>query len=98
MSRSRKTEQSVNRRLLLTQQGASPSAVLDTLRRERGFSDVDSPFFKQVNDFWIQTGLRFDRNTFILATFALVVFFFLIFSMLFGFGFAALILAFPAAF
>ena len=97
MARSRKTEQSVNRRLLLTSQGASPSAVLDTLRRERGFADHDNPLLKQINDFWVQTGLRFDRNTFVLASFALAVFYFLVFSISLGFGIVAVILAILSA-
>ena len=87
--RSRKSEKSVNRRLVLTAQGSSPSAVLETLRRERGFADVDSPALKRLSDFWTQTGLRFDRNTLILSAFGLGALFFLIFSALLGFGFGS---------
>jgi tight adherence protein B len=90
--RSRKTEKSVNRRLVLTAEGASPSAVLETLRRERGFADLDNATLKRLSDFWTQTGLRFDRNTLVLSAFGLGAFFFLVFSALLGFGFVSLLL------
>ena len=90
--RSRKTEKSVNRRLVLTAQGESPSAVLETLRRERGFADIDNALLKKLSDFWTQTGLRFDRNTLVLSCFGLGAFFFLVFSALIGFSFSALLL------
>ncbi|MDP9292203.1 MAG: hypothetical protein M3O82_07565, partial [Verrucomicrobiota bacterium] len=92
LARSRKTEKSVNRRLVLTSQGASPSAVLETLRRERGFIDVENPLLKRLSDFWTQTGLRFDRNTLVLSSLGLGAFFFLIFSALLGFSFTAFLL------
>lgn len=93
MMRSRKSDKSVNRRLLLTAQGASPSAVLDTLRRERGFADFDNAWLKRLSDFWVQTGLRFDRNTLVLASVGLVIFYVLVFGILLGLGVASFLLA-----
>jgi tight adherence protein B len=90
--RTRKTEAAVNRRLTLTAQGASPSAVLETLRRERGFGDFGRPFLRDLSDFWTQTGLRFDISKLALALFALSLAFFLIFSLALGFGVIALLL------
>lgn len=97
MLRSRKTEQSVNRRLILTAQGASPSAVLETLRRERGFSDNSNLLLKRFSDFWTQTGLRFDRNTLIATSFGLGAVFFLILGASLGFGFLSLLLSIIAS-
>ena len=91
--RTSKTQKSINRRLALGAQGASPTAVLETLHRERGFSYNDNPLLKRVNDFWTQTGLRFDSNIFALASFTLGGFFFIIFGVALGFGFAPLVLA-----
>lgn len=93
MFRRRKTEAAVNRRLMLTAQGASPSAVLETLRRERGFGDFDRPFLKNLSDFWTQTGLRFDINKLAFACFALSMTFFLVFTLALGFGVIALLLS-----
>jgi tight adherence protein B len=93
MLRTRKKDQSVNRRLVLSAQGASPSAVLETLRRERGFADFDSQILSGLSDFWTQTGMRFDVNKLVLACFALGAGFFVIFSLIMGFGIAALLLA-----
>jgi tight adherence protein B len=91
--RARKSQQAINRRLMLSAQGSSPTDVLETLRRERGFADFDHPALKQLSDFWTQTGLRFDRNQLAFACFALGAVFFLIFAMALGFGLSALALA-----
>ena len=97
MFRTSKKEASVNRRLLLSAQGVSPTAVLETLRRERGFADFDNRFLGYLSDFWTQTGLRFDFNKFALASFAVGVGFFLIYSLTLGFGVSTLALAVVSA-
>ncbi|HWP26197.1 MAG TPA: type II secretion system F family protein [Xanthobacteraceae bacterium] len=93
MFRNRKMDAAVNRRLMLTAQGASPGAVLETLRRERGFGDFDRPFLRNLSDFWTQTGLRFDINKLAFACFALSLTFFLVFTLLLGFSVIALLLS-----
>jgi tight adherence protein B len=91
--RSHKTEKSVNRRLLLSAQGATPTAVLETLRRERGFSNFESPFLTQLSDYWTQTGLRFDATKIIISYLGIVVALFLIFTLTMGLGVAPFLLA-----
>jgi len=90
--RARKTQQTINRRLALTSQGGTATAVLETLRSERKFASFDNPLLDKLSTFWTQTGLRFDTNTFVLSALALCAFFFLVFSMAFGFGILALLL------
>ena len=87
----RKAQKAINRRLALSSQGSSPTAVLETLRRERGFADFDNALLKRLNDFWTQTGLRLDRNMLAFMSFALGALFFIIFGL--GFGLMALVLA-----
>ena len=91
--RSRKTQRVVNRRLALSSGGESPSAVLDTLRRERGFSNNNHRLVKYFNDIWTQTGLRYDRNIFMFVSFGLGAVFFVIFGVVFDLGVFALALA-----
>jgi tight adherence protein B len=95
--RDRKTQQSINRRLSLSSQGASATAVLETLKNERGFADFDNALLKRMSDFWMQTGLRFDRNLLLLAACGLAILFFFAFSIPLGFGIAPLGLALFAA-
>jgi tight adherence protein B len=91
--RARKTQQTINRRLALSAEGASATTVLETLRSERRFTNLESPFLRRVSEFWMQTGLRFDANTLILASIALVAFFFIIFGLSLGFGLLTFVLA-----
>ena len=91
--RGRKTQQTINRRLALSAQGASANAVLETLRSERRFANFENPLLRSLSQFWTQTGLRFDANTFALAIFALCTFFFIIFGVAFGFGLSAFLLS-----
>jgi tight adherence protein B len=91
--RTRKAQQTINRRLALSAEGASATAVLETLRSERRLTNIESPFFRFVGEFWTQTGLRFDSNTLILSSVALVAFFLIIFGMWLGFGLLAFALA-----
>ena len=91
--RGRKTQQVINRRLALSAQGDSANAVLEKLRSERKFSNNANPFLRYLSEFWTQTGLRFDSNTLVLSSFALVVVFFIIFGSIFGYGLLAGMLA-----
>jgi tight adherence protein B len=91
--RTRKAQQTINRRLALSAEGASATAVLETLRSERRFTNFESPFLKRVSEFWTQTGLRYDANTLVLVSIALVVFFFIIFGLWLGFGLRAFVLS-----
>jgi tight adherence protein B len=98
--RERKLQQSVNRRLELSAQGASPSIVLDMLKNERGFSEFNSEYVGRLSDFWMQTGLRFNRNLLLIATSGLALAFFILLNAPLGFGMSPLsfILAVVAAF
>jgi tight adherence protein B len=95
--RTRKTQKAINRRLALSAGGASATSVLETLRSERKFFDFENPFLRRLNEKWLQTGLRFDANTLVLSSGALVTFFFIVFSMQMGLGPIALALALLAA-
>jgi tight adherence protein B len=86
----RKIQNVVNRRLQLAQQVANPKDVLETLRRERGFIETDSPGLQRWNDFLTQSGLRLDGKLLVIIAFALSVAFFLLFGFLTGYGFIAL--------
>jgi tight adherence protein B len=86
----RKIQNVVNRRLQLAQQVANPKDVLETLRRERGFIETDSPGLQRWNDFLTQSGLRLDGKLLVIIAFALSVAFFLFFGFLTGYGFIAL--------
>src|SRR5262245_32746272 len=74
--RERKTQQSINRRLRLSSQGANPTDVFQALKVERGFTDFDRPGLGRFSDFWTQTGLRFDRNLLLIAVAGLAVLYF----------------------
>jgi tight adherence protein B len=85
-------QKSVNRRLALSKELASAATVLDTLRQERGFADFGSPAATRLNDQLVQTGLRLGRNVLLLWLVALAVGLFLVASVIFGFGFLALVI------
>ena len=97
LSSRRREQKSVNRRLLLTKQLANPTAVLEALRRERGFGDFDNVALRRVSDFLTQTGLRMDLKVLVFAAIGLSVIFFLLFGLLLGYGLIALTLAVLAA-
>ncbi len=91
--RSRRTQKTLNRRLILTQQLSNPAAVLEALRQERGFGDFDHPLLAWLNDFLTQTGVSIDRNLLMLWTFALSGLLFVVFSLALGFGLLPFVLA-----
>ena len=95
--RSRQTQQSINRRLLLSAQLSERSKVLDALRRERGFANFRNPMLRRLSDWLMQTGLRFDQNLFILSCVGLSALFFFTFGLLLGYGAIALVSAIAAS-
>ena len=95
--RARQQKKVINRRLALGNELSNPSAVLEALRRERGFADFDNPTLTRVNDFIVQTGLNIERNTLSAYVFAFAAGLFILFSFVFGLGVFALLLAVAVA-
>ena len=93
----RREQKVINRRLELSKDLASPSAVLDALRQERGFSNVSNPALRRLSDWLTQTGLRVERKTLGLVFVAIFLTLVVILSVPLGFGLMPLILAFIAA-
>ena len=89
----RRANKIVNRRLDLAQSLDSSSAVLETLRRERGFREEGSPILRQISDWLTQTGLRVQRTTLSLVFVALSLALMIVFSSLLGAGLLAITLA-----
>jgi len=89
----RRANKIVNRRLDLGQSLDSSSAVLDALRRERGFREEGSPIVRQISDRLTQTGLRVQHTTLILVFAALSLALALVLSSLLGVGLLAIMLA-----
>jgi tight adherence protein B len=95
--RMRSAQKSVNRRLALTQKLSNPTAVLEALRQERGFSDFDNPLLRWLNDWLTQTGVVVDRNLLALRLLGLVAILFIALSAALGFGLRSLGIAGLAA-
>jgi tight adherence protein B len=84
--RERLAQRSVSRRLASSTPVSNSAAALQTLLRERGFSDSDNVFLRAANDFLAQTGLRFNRNLAVFSCLALGAGVFTILGAAFGFG------------
>jgi tight adherence protein B len=84
--RFRAAKKSINRRLTLGAELSGPANILDALRRERGFANLDNPLLQQINDWLMQTGLRINRTVLSLATLLLFAGVFLIAGLVFGYG------------
>jgi tight adherence protein B len=93
----RRANKIVNRRLDLAQSLESSSAVLETLRRERGFREDSNDSIRQVSDWLTQTGLRVQRTTLVLVFVALSLALMLVLSSLMGAGILPIILAILAS-
>jgi tight adherence protein B len=93
----RSTHKSISRRLALSRKLASPTEVLDALRRERGIVDGQNRIFKGVHTLLTQTGLRLDRNLLVVAGFALGAILFALFGLLAGYNLVSLSAAIVAA-
>jgi tight adherence protein B len=92
----RREAQVINRRLELNKQLRDASAVLATLRDERGIRNLTNPTLRQLSDWLSQTGINVVRRKAVLT--ALIVCFVLTvaFSEVLGFGLGAILLALPA--
>lgn len=93
----RREQKIINRRLELSKTLANPSAVLDALRQERGFSNLSNPVLRRLSDWLTQTGIRVERKSlgFIYLTISIILI--IILSVPLGFGLGPLFLAFVAA-
>jgi tight adherence protein B len=93
----RKANKIVNRRLDLGQSLGSSSAVLETLRRERGFREGANPTLSRISDWLTQTGLRVQGTTLILIFVALCLASALVFASFLGLSLLTIILALAAS-
>jgi tight adherence protein B len=64
----RGAKKTINRRLALSAKTEARTEVLDILRHERGFADFNSSALTNLNDFFVQTGLRVSRRILLLWT------------------------------
>jgi tight adherence protein B len=90
--RERKAQQAINRRLKLSSQLATAVAVLETLKKERGFADFNHSWLESLGHFWTQTGLRFDRNLLVLAICGLAAGYFVALTIPLGLAMSPLVL------
>ena len=63
----RREQRVINRRLELGRQLRNPSAVLATLRDERGIRNVSNPTLRKLSDWLTQTGTDIGRQSIVLA-------------------------------
>jgi tight adherence protein B len=69
----RREQRVINRRLELGRQLRNPTAVLATLRDERGIRNVGNPRLRQLSDWLTQTGTDMSGKTFVAAFAAVCV-------------------------
>ncbi|HTV29471.1 MAG TPA: type II secretion system F family protein [Xanthobacteraceae bacterium] len=93
----RRSANIVNRRLDLVGKLDSSAAVLETLRRERGFRDDANPLLRQCSDWLTQTGIVVQRSTLVLVFGAICLALMIIFSSALGLGIASLSLSVAVA-
>src|SRR5262249_11832815 len=86
MSRSRRVQSSIKRRLAQSRQGAQVDEALNALRGERGLAQFQNPLLRRLNDLLAQSGLRIDRNLLALCAVSLSLLLFVTLGLLFGFG------------
>jgi tight adherence protein B len=89
--RERLAQRSVSRRLASSSPVSYSATALQTLLRERGFSDSDNQVLRAANDFLAQTGLRFNRNLAVLSGIGFGAAIFTILGAAFGFGLLAFV-------
>jgi tight adherence protein B len=94
----RREQRLFNRRLELSKSLHNPSAVLETLREERGFSNFSNPALRRFSDWLSQTGIPVKPRTLGLAFLILYLVLSALLSIVLGFGFATIALAPVAAF
>ena len=89
----RREQQTVNRRLELSKQLRNPSAVLATLRDERGIRNFSSPMLRRFGDWLTQTGTDITSRIFIASLVATFLILLVISNRFLEFGFATILIA-----
>jgi tight adherence protein B len=92
----RREQQVINRRLELNKQLRDASAVLATLRDERGIRNLTNPTLRQLSDWLSQTGINVVRRKAVLTALAVWFALTVAFSEVVGLGLGAILLALPA--
>jgi len=96
--RARRDKKAINRRVALAEQLSSPTEVLDTLRRERGFGATHGiRALARFEDFAVQTGLRIEPLTLLTWALGIAVGYLLILSLLGRLSLWSSAAAFPLA-
>ena len=89
----RREQHTINRRLELNRELRNASAVLATLRDERGIRNVSNPTLRQLSDWLTQTGTNMGRRNSILVFLALWLVLSIGLSEALASGFTAIVLA-----
>lgn len=89
----RREQRLVNRRLELSKSLNNSSAVLETLREERGFRNFNNPVMRRLSDWLSQTGIAIKPGTLGLAFAVMCLLLSALLGVLVGFGLAAVLLA-----
>ena len=89
----RREQHTINRRLELNRELRNASAVLATLRDERGIRNVSNPTLRQLSDWLTQTGTNMGRRNSILVFLALWLVLSIGLSETLALGFTAILLA-----
>ena len=94
----RSEQKAINRRLVLTNQLANPTEVLQALRRERGVELLERlALFDGVNELVVQSGVRLTGLKLCVTLIITTILSYLLFDLLFGSHSLAIILAVPMA-
>lgn len=91
----RHEQQVINRRLELNKQLRDASAVLATLRDERGIRNLTNPTLRQLSDWLSQTGINVVRRSTLLMALAVCLVLTFAFNEVLGLGLGAILLALP---
>jgi tight adherence protein B len=89
----RREQQVLNRRLELSKQLRDTSAVLATLRAERGIRNFDNPTLRTLNEWLTQTGTAVTHRRFVLNSAAVFLVLIIALTKFLGFGLTSLSLA-----
>jgi len=93
---SRREQRLFNRRLELSKSLDNPSAVLETLREERSFSNFSNPALRKLSDWLSQTGIPIKPRSLGLSFLILYLVLSALLSIFLGFGLATIALALVA--
>jgi tight adherence protein B len=89
----RREQQVMNRRLELNRRLRNASVVLATLREERGIRNLNNPTLRRISDWLTQTGTNVARKNFVVPALLVALVMVVVFSKVFAFGLASLVLA-----